>query len=900
VPESSAFNIPHSPIAAFGSVVLLFAFLLAAYGAATGIMGSTQHRRRMVTSSVYALYAFFGLMMLASALMIYAFVTHDYTIKYVAHYSDTSMPLWYKITAYWGGLDGSLMFWVAVLSAFSAVAVWVNHQRHRDMIGYVVAVTLLAQIFFLGLLIYNKNPFATFLTTPPLDGKGLNPLLQNYWMVIHPPSLYLGFVAATIPFAFGMAALASGRLDDRWLDSVRSWMMICWFFLSLGLILGGRWAYEELGWGGYWAWDPVENAGFLPWFTASAFLHSIMIQKQRGMLKVWNVVLVILTFFLTIFGTFMTRSGVVQSVHAFGEDSELALLFILFMAVIFIASFGLLIYRLPKLRSSSTFESFISREYAFLVNNWILLACALFVLFATMFPTLSEAIDGERVTVGPEFFNKWMTPLGLILLFLAGAAPLLAWRRTTRDRLYAQFLFPTALAVLTIGALAVLLPVTRVRTSIITEGFKLPIALVDFGLVAFVFGCLLQEFWKGTRVRMRQSGSGPFTSLVGVVLSKRSKYGGYVVHAAVAIMFVGFAGKAFETMEDRTISGPGETFEVRDYTFVYNELVVKADDHMREVGTKVSLYKDGEKIGDLFPAKRDYVKHEQPTTEVSMVNRLREDVYLVLTGYDERTQLANFRIYINPLINWVWFGFALFTLGTAICLVPQSVVNSLNGRSNRGAGNDEESDGGDEPADRRSRGRGGEAVVMLLVAGASLLALAGTAHAAQPAEHEDATALGAGGHEVGEGAAHLHRPDSPVAQKLMSELVCLCGGCQRENILECRCGYAADERQKVLTLLSGYDVSTPAGEQQAYDAVVAAFVSKYGGRHVLSTPQNKASWMIPYAAIGGGLVLLVAMGRRLIRRGRSQLATAEAKNPANTREDEAYAEILDDELRDTD
>jgi cytochrome c-type biogenesis protein CcmF len=246
VPESSAFNIPHSPIAAFGSVVLLFAFLLAAYGAATGIMGSTQHRRRMVTSSVYALYAFFGLMMLASALMIYAFVTHDYTIKYVAHYSDTSMPLWYKITAYWGGLDGSLMFWVAVLSAFSAVAVWVNHQRHRDMIGYVVAVTLLAQIFFLGLLIYNKNPFATFLTTPPLDGKGLNPLLQNYWMVIHPPSLYLGFVAATIPFAFGMAALASGRLDDRWLDSVRSWMMICWFFLSLGLILGGRWAYEEL------------------------------------------------------------------------------------------------------------------------------------------------------------------------------------------------------------------------------------------------------------------------------------------------------------------------------------------------------------------------------------------------------------------------------------------------------------------------------------------------------------------------------------------------------------------------------------------------------------------------------------------------------------------------------
>ncbi|HWN70877.1 MAG TPA: cytochrome c biogenesis protein CcsA, partial [Haliangium sp.] len=617
MPESSAFNIPHSPIAAFGSVVLLFAFLVAAYAAASGIVGNAQHRRRLVTSSVYALYGFFALMMLASALMIYAFVTHDYTIKYVARYSDVAMPLWYKITAYWGGLDGSLMFWVAVLSAFAAVSVWVNHARHRDMIGYVVAVIMLAQIFFLGILIYNKNPFATFLTTPPPDGKGLNPLLQNYWMVIHPPSLYIGFVAATVPFAFGIAALASGRLDDQWLDSVRSWMLVCWFFLSFGLILGGRWAYEELGWGGYWAWDPVENAGLLPWFTASAFLHSALIQKQRGMLKVWNAVLVILTFFLTIFGTFMTRSGVVQSVHAFGEDAELAMLFILFMAVIFIVPFGLLIYRLPKLRSSSTFESFISREYAFLVNNWILLACALFVLFATMFPTLSEAIDGERVTVGPEFFNKWMTPLGLVLLFLAGAAPLLAWRRTTRDRLYAQFLFPSALFVLTIGILAVALPETRVRTAIFSEAVALPIALVDFGLVAFVFGCLLQELWKGTRVRMRQTGSDPFSSLIGLVLSKRTKYGGYIVHMGVAIMFLGFAGKAFELMEDRTIGKPGETFQVGDYTFMYEELTATADDHMREVGAWVSVYSDGQKLDQafvpsaehllkrVFPSKRD-------------------------------------------------------------------------------------------------------------------------------------------------------------------------------------------------------------------------------------------------------------------------------------------------------
>lgn len=360
--DGSVIEIPHSPIATVGIVVLWLAIVVASYSAAAGLIGNAQRRRKLVTSSVQSLYAFAALATLASALMIYAFVTHDFTIKYVAATSDATMPLWYKITSYWGALEGSLMFWVAVLAVFSAVAVKANARRHKDMIGYVVATIMVVQVFFLAILIYNKNPFATFLTEPPVDGKGLNPLLQTYWMVIHPPSLYVGFVAATIPFAFGIAALASGRLDDRWLASVRSWAIICFFFLSLGLILGGRWAYEELGWGGYWAWDPVENAGLIPWFTMTAFLHSVIIQEQRGMMKVWNLALVILTFWLTIFGTFMTRSGVVQSVHAFGEDNELALLFILFMAFICIVSCGLLLYRLPRLRSKNSFESFISRE----------------------------------------------------------------------------------------------------------------------------------------------------------------------------------------------------------------------------------------------------------------------------------------------------------------------------------------------------------------------------------------------------------------------------------------------------------------------------------------------------------------------------------------------------------
>src|SRR6185312_7808437 len=460
-----------------------------------------------VTSAVYGLYGFAALIALASSLMIYAFVTHDFSVKYVAETSDVTMDTWYKVTAFWGGLDGSLLFWVLVLSLFSTVAIAINHKRHRDMIGYVVATIMGVQLFFLALLIYTKNPFATFLTNPPVDGKGLNPALQNYWMVIHPPSLYTGFVAATIPFAFGIGALASGRLDDMWLGSVRVWMLICFGFLSLGLILGGRWAYEMLGWGGYWAWDPVENAGFIPWFTATAFLHSAIIQEQRGMMKTWNLLLVVITFFFTIFGTFMTRSGIVKSVHAFGEDNVLALQFVAFLAVILVVSFGLIIYRQNKLKTKMEFDSFYSREFAFLVNNWILLACAFFVLFATMFPTISEALDGSRVSVGPEFFNKWMTPLGLILLFLAGAAPLLAWGKTTRERLWNQFMFPTALAAFTIAALAVLMPQTRHLSPLLADGLRVPVSLVNFGIVAFVVGSIGQEFWRGALVRRKQTGS---------------------------------------------------------------------------------------------------------------------------------------------------------------------------------------------------------------------------------------------------------------------------------------------------------------------------------------------------------------------------------------------------------
>src|SRR5713226_8412762 len=434
-------------MAALGTFLLLATFVVCSYAAASSVVGARRRSRRLIESGTGAFYLAAALMTAGSVVMLNAFLTNDYTIKYVAHYSDSVQPLFYKITSYWGGLDGSIMFWVFLLSVFGTIAVYVNRERHRELIPYVVATISTVQMFFLYLMVVHKNPFTTFLTAAPADGDGLNPLLQNFYMAIHPPSLYTGFVGMTIPFAFGIAALITGHLDDSWLRAVRRWTMFSWLFLSFGLTLGMIWAYEELGWGGYWAWDPVENAGLLPWFTATAFLHSVMVQERRSMLRVWNVTLVITTFFLTIFATFMTRSGVVSSVHAFGEDRQLAWLFTGFMVAILVFSFGLVIYRLPLLRARNELDSWVSREAAFLVNNWILLFSAMFVLFATMFPTLSEAVMGERLTVGPPFFNKWLLPIGLITLLLTGVAPLLAWRKSTLANLRDSFLWPTLASV---------------------------------------------------------------------------------------------------------------------------------------------------------------------------------------------------------------------------------------------------------------------------------------------------------------------------------------------------------------------------------------------------------------------------------------------------------------------
>src|SRR5688500_6245480 len=619
-------------MASLGYYLLLTAFVVCAYAVAASVAGARRRSQRLIESGIGAFYLVAAIMSVASSIIVYAFVAGDYSIKYVQRYSDSVEPLFYKITSYWGGLDGSIMFWVFLLALFGALAVAVNRERHRELIPYVVAVISVVQMFFLFVMIVHKNPFTTFLGDVPSDGRGLNPLLQNVYMVIHPPSLYIGFVGMTIPFAFGMAALITGHLDDAWLRAVRRWTMFAWIFLSFGLTLGMIWAYEELGWGGFWGWDPVENAGLLPWFTATAFFHSVMVQERRSMLRVWNVTLVILTFFLTIFGTFMTRSGVVQSVHSFGDNPELAMMFSIFMVVILVFSFGLVIYRLPLLRASNELDSWASREAAFLVNNWILLFCAFFVLFATMFPTLSEAVTGERITIGPPFFNRWMVPIGLMLLLLTGIGPLLAWRKTSISNLKYQFMWPVATAVATAALVYAL-------------GVRVWSSYIAFVFSGFVLGTVWQEFWRGAVIRRKSTGTDLFTATIGLVGRSRRRYGGYIVHVGIVLMCLGFAGQGFK-QSNQVLLKPGQQTTLGSYTVRMDALKVTEDNQKQMVTGHFTVLEGGTEIAKMYPARWFFNKHEEPTTEVAIRRKFHEDLYLNMPTFQVADQTANLEIVI--------------------------------------------------------------------------------------------------------------------------------------------------------------------------------------------------------------------------------------------------------------
>jgi cytochrome c-type biogenesis protein CcmF len=772
-------------------------------------------------------------MTVASGVMVHAFVTNNYAIKYVQRYSDAAMPLAYKLTSYWGGLQGSILFWVFLLSVFGAIAVHVNRVRHRELIPWVVCTIAATEMFFLLVMAVHNPPFATFVTPPPADGQGGSPLLQNFYMVIHPPALYTGLVAMTIPFAFGIAALITGHLDDAWLRAVRRWTMVGWLALSFGLTLGMLWAYEELGWGGYWTWDPVENAGLLPWFTATAFLHSVMVQERRGMLRIWNVTLVILTFLLTIFATFMTRTGIVQSVHAFGEDPELARLFTVFMLLILGVSAWLVIYRLPLLRSRNELDSWMSREAAFLANNWILLFSAFFVLFATMFPTISEAFTGERLTVGPPFFNKWMLPVGLTLLALTGVGPLLAWRKSTVTNLADQFTWPVLFALVVSGAL-------------VAFGVRVWSSGICFGLCAFVFGTIGQEFIRGAEVRRATTGTDQLTAMIGLVSRSKRRYGGYIVHVGIAVMFLGFAGEGFK-QEGEALLKPGEAMQVGQFTVTHDALRVTNDAQKQMITGHVSISEDGTALGTMEPAKWFFTKSRdgQPTTEVAIRRGFWQDLYIVLAGYEAADQSATYAVTVNPLVNWVWLGFAIMAFGTILAMMPEKAFAIAAAKVPSGAAT--------------------ASMILVLVMS----------------------------------SASMHAQVKPLAQKpelyrqLEGEILCTCS-CRRpmnDCPMEPNCHGLDAQRAKLEEFV---------GRGMGRDQILAAFAADYGTQAILSRPIdkgfNRLAWLFPYVVGVSSAIAAVLIARRWSRRA----AAEQGSTTASSSQDQDLQARLDHELRDLD
>ena len=666
----------------FGYMALVLSLILCAFGMAAGFWGGQLESReydpvaparrqgkttgkllndswseRLTETSFNSIYAVCGLVGIAALILWYGLFTDQFQISYIWNSSERSLPNFYKFAAIWGGQAGSLLFWTLLLSLFSTAAALVFRNKQRSLMPYVNATLLATLFFFLTLLVFSANPFEQ-IGIVPSDGRGLNPLLQNYWMVIHPVMLYLGWVGLTVPFAFAVAALLSKRLDRRWVRTVRRWTLIPWMFLSAGIIMGSQWAYMELGWGGYWAWDPVENASFLPWLTATAFLHSIIIQEQRGILKVWNVTLIWLTFTLVILGTFTTRSGILSSVHSFAQ-SPVGPYFLVFLAVTTVGFLLLLYQRMPYLQGENEIDSISSREGAFLANNWLFAGIAFVVLWGTFYPMFSEILTGERIAVAAPWFNRVAGPLFLLLFVLMGVGPLLGWRRTGATALRRQFTWPAVAALVTVAVL------------LFTSRNVFPI--VGFSTCVFVAAAIVQEFVRGVSARRRTRGEHLPGALWGLMRRNGRRYGGYVIHFGIVLIGVSIIGNEFYQSTTHVTLARGGSVELSGYTLTYTALDSERKSNHTEVRANllVSDTESGRDLGKVVPRRNIYDKTpDQPTSEVGLRMTPAEDVYVILNGWEGDGSSATFSVYINPLTMWMWVGGLLVVLGTVVSVWP--------------------------------------------------------------------------------------------------------------------------------------------------------------------------------------------------------------------------------------
>lgn len=817
-----------------GSHLLALAFPVALFSGLFYLIGFRQKRANLVVAAQRGTYLTFGLITAAVFVLVGSFLTNNFSLSYVHSYSSRSLPLYYKFAGLWAGLNGSILFWTWLVSLYGAIVLTQNRKKYPDWMPVINAVMMTVILFFLGLMIFANNPF-TPLPQIPEDGTGLNPLLQNLAMSVHPPSLYLGFTGFTVPFAFVIAALTIKRLDSTWIDLTRKWTIIAWGFLTLGLILGGAWAYVELGWGGFWAWDPVENAALMPWLLATAYLHSVMIQKKRGMLMAWNVSLVCLTFILTIFGTYLTRSGIVASVHAFSEGN-LGPFFLGFLALTFLVSFYLIATRWSLLEGKPFLVSVFSKESAFLLNNVMLLVSALAVIWGTLFPTLTEAVTGQRVTVGIPFFNRIMAPIGLILLALMGVGPMISWKKATVKNVTANLVAPLAAGLVTF-AVAVYF------------GLRQWYALGSVLLITFVFGTLIIEFVRGIRVMRIQKGLSYSTAFLELFIQSNKRYGGYIVHVGVLLIFMGIAGTIFKSEVDFSLT-PGQSFDYRGYHFDYVRPNMVQDANKASVYAMVNLSRKGKLLAVMNPAKFIYFSSEQPTTEVAIHQTTFEDVYLIIGTVDPKTKRADFRLTLNPLITFIWIGGFVILMGVGILLAPRGL-----------------------------KAAGKTLVLALLLFPVFPHSGKAAVDAMAPPVHQE---------EGGDPFAMLPPTDprSGRFRGLAEKILCQCGGCVRMSLATCTCAFAKKEKEHILAILDNHSDGEILGE----------FVDKYG-LTVLTTPPEKGFfrlgyWMPPLMTAGG-----LIWGVCFIWKRRRSLTPSHPQKlqPAN----DSYASALKKELEES-
>jgi len=640
-------------IYALGPLALWTALALAIYGSVLGHVAGRRRDPRLSDAAIGSVWGTAACVILAYVILTFAFLHDRFDLAYVAGHSSRAMPPWYKAAAVWGGMEGSMMLWAVILAGYSSAAMLIHRRRHPYLAPHAAAVLQTIMVFFVGVMVFATPPF-TRLDFLPADGMGLNPLLQNRWMASHPPSLYMGYVGWSVPFAFAIAALVSGRLGTEWIVAIRKWALVPFMFLTIGNLMGSHWAYIELGWGGFWGWDPVENSAIMPWFVGAAFVHSIMIQEKRGMLKMWNIGLVTATFTLTIIGTFVTRSGIIESVHAFAS-TDIGWVFLGFVTVIVGSTIALAWKRSDMLRAENKLESFISRESAFLFNNLLLIGIAFAIWWGTFFPFISEALTGQRISVGAPFFNQVNGPFSIVLLLLTGIGPVIAWRRASRANVQRNFRVPV-IVLLVAGAAAWFFGIRSWYA----------MGVVAFG--AFVLASIVQEFWRGTRARMRSKGEGAPRALFGLVSKNQRRYGGYIVHIGVVVVFAGVAGALF-VQEQAVRLAPGDTTSVGAFQVTYRDTDLERGPNYVATVANLTVSHDGGREFRARPERRFYPEaQEQTTTEVAIWSRLFEDFYAILERYDPATGEVDVTLLVNPMVGMLWVGGGIMVLGVLIGL----------------------------------------------------------------------------------------------------------------------------------------------------------------------------------------------------------------------------------------